>query len=53
MIQVIGLLVAPYILSRCVEMQSNPRMSVRVHAALTYVWTLICIALLIVIPSPK
>ena len=51
MIQVIGLLIAPYILTRCASMQSDPRLTVRIHAAVTYVWTLICIALLFVLPS--
>lgn len=53
MIQIIGLLIAPYILTRCVELQSSPRTTVRVHAALTYVWTLLCVAMLLVIPIGK
>lgn len=52
MIQTIGLMLAAYILTRCAEIEQNPRRIVKFHAVLTYLFTLLCVLALLAVDLP-
>lgn len=55
MIQIIGLVVCAYVLTRCVEISTTPATSkpARVLAILCAGFTVLCGAMLLVTPAPR